>query len=306
LAVFGRRNFDTIGAFCRRRLWPRFRHASTGRLSPYSNAVPGYLQSLSATRIHSTLLINITRRERALTRHWHSGLCTHLFSVRSGCHGCAPFSMGPHIGRSHRGRQDLHQLASGFGDPMTRIQYQCHRPPAQKDIPASVMALPSRVFYRPACDLAVPIGEYDSSQPLKYRSKPLVWALWRAHHTSDWPVGAGPAHDLGIFARRVVLSETNDDYVGQTIETIPCSSWTRTLTRDSHRETMGVRSMPPGTTVARRPSTMSRERSSTTSFGITLGYQINKQPELTVATSRPLTTAPPMTFVWILSWFHWV
>ena len=54
-------------------------------------------------------------------------------------------------------------------------------------------------------DLALPIGEYDSDQPLNIGQNRWYGRLGDAHHLAARSVGAGPAHDPGIPARRVAV-----------------------------------------------------------------------------------------------------
>ena len=57
---------------------------------------------------------------------------------------------------------------------------------------------------------------------------------------------------------------------------------------------MGVARRAPGTRAARRPSTESRERSSTTTaFGLTLGYQINDNLGLTFSYKSTVSDNAP-------------
>jgi len=49
---------------------------------------------------------------------------------------------------------------------------------------------------------------------------------------------------------------------------------------------------------------VSGEKLNNLGFGLTLGYYINDNLNLTSATSRPLTTALPGTFAWMVSWFR--
>ena len=80
-------------------------------------------------------------------------------------------------------------------------------------------------------DLALPIGEYDSNQPLNIGQNrwygrigaPIVWQL------GDWVPGRRTTLE---FLPAVWLFGDNDDYVGQTLKTDPMFQLDAHLTRD--------------------------------------------------------------------------
>ena len=105
----------------------------------------------------------------------------------------------------------FNQSANGFGDPMLEFNINILGPPAQKNIP-DVLRYEPGFSVDILADLALPIGEYDSSQPLNLGQNrwygrlglPIIWQLR--------PVGSGPAHDLGIPARPVALRRQRQLY----------------------------------------------------------------------------------------------
>jgi hypothetical protein len=84
--------------------------------------------------------------------------------VRSRSHGGDHPADGANLGRSHHGgRQFASQSASGFGDPMLEFNINLIGPPAQKNIP-DVLRYEPGFSVDLLADLALPIGEYDSTR----------------------------------------------------------------------------------------------------------------------------------------------
>jgi len=77
---------------------------------------------------------------------------------RSSCHGRVSGDVTV-AGRT------FNQTASGFGDPMLEFDINILGPKAQKNIPDAMRYEPGFSIDLLA-DLALPIGEYDNSQPL--------------------------------------------------------------------------------------------------------------------------------------------
>ena len=156
----------------------------------------------------------------------------------------------------------VNQSASGFGDPMLEFNINLIGPPAQKNIPDALRYEPGFSVDLLA-DLALPIGEYDNSQPLNLGQNrwygrlgvPVIWQL------GAWVPGRRTTLE---FLPAVWLFGNNNDYVGQTLKTDPMFQLDAHLTRDFTEHLWGSLDSP-GTAAARRPSTASRARSSTTS-----------------------------------------
>ncbi len=111
------------------------------------------------------------------------------------------------------------QPASGFGDPMLEFDLNLLGPPVQKDL-VDVLRYEPGFSLDVLVDLALPVGEYDDSQPLNLGQNrwygrlglPIVWQL------GPWVPGRRTTLE---FLPAVWLFGDNDDYVGQTLETDP-------------------------------------------------------------------------------------
>jgi hypothetical protein len=122
------------------------------------------------------------------------------------------------------------ESANGFGDPMLEFDINVIGPPAQKNIPDALRYEPGFSVDLLA-DLALPIGDYDSSQPLNLGQNrwygrlgaPIIWQF------GPWVPGQRTTLE---FLPAVWLFGTNDNYVGQTLETDPMFQLDVHLTRD--------------------------------------------------------------------------
>ncbi len=124
----------------------------------------------------------------------------------------------------------FNQAANGFGDPMLEFNINILGPRAQKN-------LPDVARYEPGfsvdllVDLAVPVGEYDSDQPLNIGQNrwygrfgvPIIWQL------GSWVPGRRTTLE---FLPAVWFFGNNDDFVGQTLETDPLFQLDAHVTRD--------------------------------------------------------------------------
>ena len=108
------------------------------------------------------------------------------------------------MGRVSGGVAGVTETSRGFGDPMLEFNYNLIGPKAQKTIP-DVLRYEPGFSLDLLVDLALPIGEYDSSQSVNLGQNrwygrigaPVVWQLG--------DVGTGPAHDAGTAARGVAV-----------------------------------------------------------------------------------------------------
>ncbi len=183
------------------------------------------------------------------------------------------------------------EAASGFGDPMIEFNLSILGPPAQKNIPDALRFEPGfSVDF--LADLAVPVGEYDSEQPLNLGLNrwygrvglPVVWQL------GPWVPGRRTTLEL---LPAVWVFGTNDDYVGQTMTTDPLFQVDAHLTRDlTERFWVAL----DGTWYTGGQATVNDatgEKLNNLAFGPTLGYQINDNLSLTFSYKSTVNDKAP-------------
>jgi hypothetical protein len=183
------------------------------------------------------------------------------------------------------------QSASGFGDPMLEFNINVLGPPAQKNIPDALRYEPGFSVDLLA-DLALPIGEYDSSQPLNLGQNrwygrvgaPIVWQL------GDWVPGRRTTLE---FLPAVWFFGTNDNYVGQTLKTDPLFQLDAHLTRDLTQSLWG--SLDAAWYYGGQASIDGVEGKKLNNFGVglTLGYTINDNLNLTVGYKSTINDSAP-------------
>jgi hypothetical protein len=172
------------------------------------------------------------------------------------------------------------QSANGFGDPMLEFNINVIGPKAQKNIPDALRYEPGFSVDLLA-DLAVPIGEYDSDQPLNLGQNrwygrlgaPIIWQL------GSWVPGRRTTLE---FLPAVWFFGTNDDYVGQKLETDPMFQVDAHLTRDFTENFWGSLDAAWYSGGESSINGVAGEKLSNLGFGLTLGYNINDNLNLTV------------------------
>jgi hypothetical protein len=172
------------------------------------------------------------------------------------------------------------QSTSGFGDPTLEFTINVLGPPAQKNIPDMLRYQPGFSVDLLA-DLAVPIGEYNSSQPLNLGQNrwygrlgaPIVWQL------GDWV----PMRRTTLeFLPAVWFFGTNDNYVGQTLKTDPLFQLDAHLTRDFTERFWGSLDAVWYNGGRATINGVQGEKLNNIGVGLTLGYTINDNLNLTV------------------------
>jgi len=172
------------------------------------------------------------------------------------------------------------QSASGFGDPMLEFNLNLIGPKAQKNIPDVLRYQPGFSLDLLA-DLALPIGEYDSSKPLNIGQNrwygrvgmPVIWQL------GDWVPGRRTTLE---FLPAVWMFGDNTDYVGQTLKTDPMFQLDAHLTRDFTEQLWGSLDMAwySGGQASINGITQGNKLNNL-GLGLTLGYTINDNLNLT-------------------------
>jgi len=177
------------------------------------------------------------------------------------------------------GGEPVSQSVSGFGDPTAEFTLNLIGPKAQKNL-QDVSRFEPGFSLDVLADLAIPIGEYDSSQPLNIGQNrwygrigfPIVWQL------GAWVPGRRTTLE---FLPAVWLFGDNTDYVGKTLEADPLYQIDAHLTRDFTANLWGsldaVLYNGGKTTI----DGVEGSKLNNYGFGLTLGYQINDNIGLT-------------------------
>jgi len=183
------------------------------------------------------------------------------------------------------------QSTGGFGDPMLEFDINILGPRVQK-------TLPDVLRYKPGFsldllgDLALPIGKYDSSQPLNLGQHrwygrigaPIVWQL------GPWVPGRRMTLE---FLPVVWLFGTNDNFVGQSLQTDPLFQLDGHLTRDFTENFWG--SFDTVWFVGGKATINDVAGKSRNDFGLgfTLGYKINDNLGLTFGYKSTINDGAP-------------
>ena len=171
------------------------------------------------------------------------------------------------------------ESASGFGDPMLEFTLNVIGPKAQNTLP-DVLRYQPGLSVDILADLAIPIGEYDSTKSLNLGQNrwygriglPVIWQL------GDWVPGRRTTLEL---LPAVWLFGTNDNFVGQTLKTDPMFQLDAHLTRDLTSSLWGgldfVWYKGGGSTI----NGVSGGKLDNVAVGFTLGYAVNDNLNLT-------------------------
>jgi len=171
------------------------------------------------------------------------------------------------------------QSASGFGDPMLEFNLNLIGPKAQKNIPDAMRYEPG-LSVDLLADLALPIGEYNSDQPLNVGQNrwygrigaPVIWQL------GSWVPGRRTTLE---FLPAIWLFGKNTDYVGQTLKTDPLFQLDAHLTRDFTEQLWGSLDLVWYNGGKATINGVAGEKLNNIGVGLTLGYQVNTNLALT-------------------------
>jgi hypothetical protein len=165
------------------------------------------------------------------------------------------------------------ESTNGFGDPTLELNVNVIGPPAQKTIPDMNRYEPGfsvdLVF-----DLALPIGEYDSSKTLNIGQNrwygragaPIVWQL------GPWVPGRRTTLE---FVPAVWLFGDNDNFVGRTLKTDPMYQFDAHLTRDLYERAWASLDLYVLKGGQASIDGVQGNKLNSVSPGLTLGYEIN-------------------------------
>ena len=200
------------------------------------------------------------------------------------------------------------EATNGFGDPMLELNVNLIGPPAQKTIP-DMMRYEPGFSLDVVCDLAVPIGEYDSNKTLNIGQNrwygrvglPVVWQL------GPWVPGRRTTLE---FVPAVWLFGTNDNFVGNTLKTDPMYQLDAHLTRDLYERAWVSLDASAMTGGASSVNGVDMAKSNTETIGLTLGYQVNDNMNLTftykstIHDSAPDAMRSDMFMISLISGWH--
>jgi hypothetical protein len=183
------------------------------------------------------------------------------------------------------------QSARGFGDPMLEFDINVLGPPAQKNIPDALRYEPGFSVDLLA-DLALPVGEYDNSQSLNIGQNrwygrvgmPVVWQL------GAWVPGRRTTVEL---LPAVWFFGNNTDYVGQTLKTDPMFQLDAHLTRDFTERFWGAIDGSWYSGGKASINGVEGKKLNNLGFGLTLGYTINENLNLTVGYKSTVNDSGP-------------
>jgi hypothetical protein len=176
--------------------------------------------------------------------------------------------------------RSFNKSSSGFGDPMIEFNLNIIGPKAQTNL-ADALRYEPGFSVDLLADLALPIGEYNSSQPLNLGQNrwygrigmPIIWQL------GPWVPGQRTTLE---FLPAVWLFGNNDDFIGQTLKTDPMFQLDAHLTRDFTEHFWGSLDAAWYTGGQASINGVSGEKLNNLGFGLTFGYTINDNLNLTV------------------------
>jgi hypothetical protein len=173
----------------------------------------------------------------------------------------------------------FNQSADGFGDPMLEFDINILGPKAQTNL-ADLLRYEPGFSVDLLADLALPIGEYHSDQPLNLGQNrwygrvgmPIVWQL------GSWVPGRRTTLE---FLPALWLFGNNNDYLGQTMKTDPMFQLDAHLTRDFTDRFWGSLDAAWYNGGQATIDGVAGSKLNNVGFGLTLGYQINDSLNLT-------------------------
>ena len=171
------------------------------------------------------------------------------------------------------------QSATGFGDPMLELGINLIGPKALRNIP-DLLRYEPKLSLDLIVDVAFPIGEYDSDQPLNLGQNrwygrvgaPIVWQI------GPWVPGRRTTLEA---LPSVWFFSDNDDYVGHTLSTDPMFQLEAHLTRDFTEHFWGSLDSTYMGGGKSSVDGVGGDSLSNVGVGFTLGYQINDNISLT-------------------------
>lgn len=205
--------------------------------------------------------------------------------------GAILLPMGHVSGTTTVGGLSSTETSRGFGDPMLEFTINLIGPKAQNNIP-DVLRYEPGFSLDLLLDLALPIGEYDSSQSVNLGQNrwygrvgaPIVWQL------GPWVPGRRTTLEL---LPAVWLFGKNDDFTGRTLKTDPMFQLDAHLTRDFTEHLWGAADFTwykgNGSTI----DSVDAGKLNNVAVGLTLGYTVNQNLNLTVGYKATVNDSGP-------------
>jgi len=183
------------------------------------------------------------------------------------------------------------ESAKGFGDPMLEFDITLIGPSAQRNIPDAVRYLPG-LSLDLLVDLAIPVGEYDNKQSLNIGQNrwygrvgmPVIWQI------GDWVPGRRTTLEL---LPSVWFYGENTDFQGKTLKTDPSLQLDAHLTRDLTEHFWGSIDGVYYKGGKSSVDGVSGDSVSKIGVGLTLGYQINDNLNLTFGYKSTVNDSGP-------------
>jgi len=199
--------------------------------------------------------------------------------------------MGRISGEVTAAGRSFNQATSGFGDPMVEFDINVIGPPAQKNL-VDVLRYEPKFSVDLLADLALPIGEYDNSQPLNLGQNrwygrlgaPIIWQL------GSWVPGRRTTLE---FLPAVWMFGPNNDFVGQTLKTDPMFQLDAHLTRDFTETFWGSIDAAWYTGGRATINGVQGDKLNNVGLGLTLGYNVNDNMNLTFGYKSTLNDNGP-------------
>jgi hypothetical protein len=177
--------------------------------------------------------------------------------------------------------RSFNQSTSGFGDPMVEFNLNVIGPKAQRNIPDAMRYEPGFSVDLLA-DLAFPIGEYDSNQPLNLGQNRWYGRLGAPIIAQLGPWVPGRRTTLELLPA-VWMFGKNDNYVGQTLKTDPMFQLDAHVTRDLTEHLWASLDVAWYTGGRSTINGVEGKKLNNLGFGLTAGYQINDNINLTAS-----------------------
>ena len=188
--------------------------------------------------------------------------------------------------------KSVSQSASGFGDPMIELDVNILGPKAQKDLVDALRYEPG-FSVDVLADLALPIGEYDSSKTLNIGQNrwygrlgaPIVWQL------GDWVPGRRTTLE---FLPAVWMFGNNTNYdSGKTLKTDALFQLDAHLTRDFTENFWGGLDASWYNGGKSTVNGVEGKKLNNAGWGITFGYKLNDNANLTFGYKSTVNDSAP-------------